>query len=112
MLVTSNVHLAHARANPNAWKWMVALIGHALLLAGCALPAAERNWVASDDADKRLSDSLACSKSEEPVTAWLGESMLLGLTVGAGPALIESGSAAKRKNFEKCMEARRSHPKP
>jgi hypothetical protein len=85
----------------------MALISHGLLLAGCALPATERRLVASEDADKLHADSLACTQSEDHLTAWLAESMLAGLTVGAGPAVIESGTAAKQKNFEKCMNARK-----
>ena len=85
-----------------------ALIVQALLLAGCASPALERNSAASDDASKRRTDALACSAAHEPLTGLLGESMLLGLTVGGGPAVIESVNAARRKAFKKCMDARQT----
>jgi hypothetical protein len=33
---------------------------------------------------------------------------LLGLTMGGGPAVIESGNAAERRAFKKCMDARQT----
>ena len=90
-------------------RGLSALLAQALL-AGCASPPLGTGSAASEEASKRGNDSWACSASNEPLTGLLGESMLLGLTVGGGPAVIESGNAANRKAFKKCMEARRTEP--
>ena len=66
--------------------------------------------MASDDSSKRRGDALACTASDEPFTSRLGESMLLGLTVGGGPAVIESENAAKRRAFKRCMDSRQAKP--
>ena len=83
------------------------MVVQSLVLAGCASSAFERS---PDDASSRPTDVSACTASAEPLTGWLGESMLMGLTVGGGPAVIESGNAAKRRAFKKCMDARQVKP--
>ena len=92
-------------AGGNGRRGLSVLLAQALLLAGCASPALERGPVASEDASNRRIDTSACSASDERLTGLLAESMLLGLTVGGGPAVIESGNAAKRRAFKKCMDA-------
>src|SRR5688572_16449849 len=87
-----------------------ALTVQALLLAGCASTAFESGSGTSQDMDKHRGDALACTPSDERLAGWLGESMLLGLTVGGGPAVIESENAAKRRAFKKCMDARQAQP--
>ena len=87
-----------------------ALVIQTLLVAGCVSPAFERRSVASDDASKRRVGTLACTQPDDRLNGWLGESMLLGLTVGGGPAVIESENAAKRRAFKKCMDARQAKP--
>jgi hypothetical protein len=110
MLFLSNqpsVHRVAARSRRRVYSVWIAQV---LLLAGCASPTLDRNASASEDASKRRSDALACKGSYEPLTGLLSESMLLGLTMGGGPAVIESGNAARRKSFQQCMDARRGQP--
>ena len=110
MFVRSNQSPACSFAIRIGRRAFPALAVQTLLLAGCASPAFQGGSGASQDTDKRRSDALACTPSDERLTGWLGESMLLGLTVGGGPAVIESENAAKRRAFKKCMDARQSQP--
>ena len=106
----SNEPFACPFATQNDRRCIAVLVVQALLLAGCASPAFERSQVASDDASKRRNDALTCTGSDERLTGWLAEAMLMGLTVGGGPAVIESENAVKRKAFKKCMDARQTKP--
>jgi hypothetical protein len=110
MLTLSNKPLAGSPAPQSGRKTLTAFVLQSILLAGCASSAIERSPVASDDASRRRSDTVACTRSDEPVSGWLAQSMLMGLTVGGGPAVIESGNAAKRRAFKKCMDARQAKP--
>ena len=107
-MITSAIKpLACSPAGGNGRRVLSVLLAQALLLAGCASSSLERAPVAAEDASKRRNDALACSASDERLSGLLAESMLLGLTVGGGPAVIESGSAAKRRALKKCMDAGR-----
>ena len=110
MCVRSNISPACSFASRIGRIAFPALAVQTLLLAGCASPAFEGRAGASQEADKRRSDALACTPFDERLTGWLGESMLLGLTVGGGPAVIESENVAKRRAFKKCMDARQVQP--
>ena len=110
MLTLSSKPLPGSPAPQSGRKILTAFVLQLILLAGCASSAIERSQVASDDASRRRSDTVACTRSDEPVSGWLAQSMLLGLTVGGGPAVIESGNAAKRRAFKKCMDGRQAKP--
>ena len=110
MLTLSNKPLPCSPGPQSGRKVLTAFVLQSVLLAGCASPAFERSQVASDDASRRRSDAVACTATDEPVSGWLAQSMLLGLTVGGGPAVIESENAAKRRAFKKCMDARQAKP--
>ena len=88
------------------------LVVQALLLVGCASTASKQAQVATDGASQRPVDPSACAAADGRLTGWLGESMLLGMTFGGGPAVIESENAAKRRAFNRCMKAQRGEPVP
>ena len=108
MLTLSNKTLPGSPAPKSGQKILTAFVLQSILLAGCASSAVERSQGVSDDASRRRRDAVACTATDEPVSGWLAQSMLLGLTVGGGPAVIESGNAEKRRAFKKCMDARQA----
>ena len=101
-----NEHVASPAGVRQSRRGAVALMANVLLLAGCASQALSYKQVAADDASKRRTDVLACPAYTGALTGHLAESMLMGLTVGGGPAVIESENAAKRRASKKCMDAR------